>query len=221
MFLIAVELMRSSLHRAVVALSARVVRHARKPGGAAHGDALYPPAGFAESPRMTIITDPLFYLLAIPAIVALGLAKGGFAGVGMVSTPLLALTMPPLQAAAILLPILLVPGRDLGLGLSPRLERLESQGAAARRGGRRRRRLAVRGLCAERLCRDRGRRDRLVLRRSTRWFAQACRREPQRPSVPHGRVLGLARGLHLDASSRSARRPTRFTSCRSGSTSSP
>ena len=56
---------------------------------------------------MTIITDPLFYLLAIPAITALGLGKGGFAGVGMISTPLLALTMPPLQAAAILLPILL------------------------------------------------------------------------------------------------------------------
>lgn len=56
---------------------------------------------------MTIITDPLFYLLAIPAIVALGLGKGGFAGAGMISTPLLALVVPPLQAAAILLPILL------------------------------------------------------------------------------------------------------------------
>ena len=57
---------------------------------------------------MQIVTDPLFYLLAIPAITALGLGKGGFAGVGMISTPLLALTMPPLQAAAILLPILLI-----------------------------------------------------------------------------------------------------------------
>ena len=56
---------------------------------------------------MTIITDPLFYMLAIPAIVALGIGKGGFAGAGMISTPLLALVMPPLQAAAILLPILL------------------------------------------------------------------------------------------------------------------
>jgi uncharacterized protein len=56
---------------------------------------------------MTLIADPLFYLLAVPAIVALGLGKGGFAGVGMISTPLLALSVPPLQAAAILLPILL------------------------------------------------------------------------------------------------------------------
>lgn len=57
---------------------------------------------------MTIVTDPLFYLLAIPAVTLLGLGKGGFAGVGMISTPLLALVLPPLQAAAILLPILMI-----------------------------------------------------------------------------------------------------------------
>ena len=56
---------------------------------------------------MTIITDPLFYLVAIPAVVCLGLSKGGFTGIGMVATPLLALIMPPLEAAALLLPILL------------------------------------------------------------------------------------------------------------------
>jgi hypothetical protein len=54
-----------------------------------------------------VITDPFFYLLAIPAVTLLGLGKGGFAGIGMVSTPLLALTVPPLQGAAILLPILI------------------------------------------------------------------------------------------------------------------
>lgn len=57
---------------------------------------------------MTLITDPLFYLLAIPAVIALGLSKGGFAGVGQMATPLLALVMPPLEAAAIFLPIMLV-----------------------------------------------------------------------------------------------------------------
>ena len=57
---------------------------------------------------MTIITDPLFYAVAIPAVIFLGLSKGGFSGIGMVSTPLVALVMPPLEAAAILLPILLV-----------------------------------------------------------------------------------------------------------------
>jgi uncharacterized protein len=57
---------------------------------------------------MTIITDPLFYVFAVPAVVFLGLSKGGFSGLGMVSTPLLAIVMSPLEAAALLLPILLV-----------------------------------------------------------------------------------------------------------------
>ena len=39
----------------------------------------------SPTPDMTIITDPLFYMLAIPAIVALGIGKGGFAGAGMAS----------------------------------------------------------------------------------------------------------------------------------------
>jgi len=54
-----------------------------------------------------VITDPLFYLVAIPAVTLLGLSKGGFAGLGMVATPLLVLVMPPLEGAAILLPILI------------------------------------------------------------------------------------------------------------------
>ena len=59
-------------------------------------------------PLEPVITDPWFYLLAIPAVTVLGLGKGGFAGVGMVATPMLALVMPPLQGAAILLPILII-----------------------------------------------------------------------------------------------------------------
>ena len=58
--------------------------------------------------NVTIITDPLFYALAVPAVVALGLSKGGFAGMGQMATPLLALVMPPLEAAAIMLPIMIV-----------------------------------------------------------------------------------------------------------------
>jgi uncharacterized protein len=57
---------------------------------------------------MTLISDPIFYLAAIPALTFLGISKGGFSGVGMMATPLLALVLPPLQAAAILLPILLL-----------------------------------------------------------------------------------------------------------------
>jgi len=55
-----------------------------------------------------MVTDPTFYALAIVAVVLMGLAKGGFSGVGAVSMPLLALTISPVKAAAILLPILIV-----------------------------------------------------------------------------------------------------------------
>lgn len=54
-----------------------------------------------------IITDPFFYVVAIPAVIFLGLSKGGFAGVGIAATPLLALYLPPLEAAALLLPVLI------------------------------------------------------------------------------------------------------------------
>src|SRR5947209_20316614 len=57
---------------------------------------------------MTVIADPLFYMVAVPAVIFLGLSKGGFSGIGMVATPLLAIIMAPLEAAAILLPIILV-----------------------------------------------------------------------------------------------------------------
>jgi uncharacterized membrane protein YfcA len=55
-----------------------------------------------------LLHQPLFWALALPAVVLVGLAKGGFAGVGTLATPLLALAVPPVQAAAILLPILIV-----------------------------------------------------------------------------------------------------------------
>lgn len=52
--------------------------------------------------------DPGFYLFAIPAVLLIGLAKGGFSGLGALGTPLMALGMAdPVRAAAILLPILI------------------------------------------------------------------------------------------------------------------
>jgi hypothetical protein len=55
-----------------------------------------------------MITDPWFYALAIPAICLTGLAKGGFlAGIGGLSVPLMSLAISPVQAAAIMLPILI------------------------------------------------------------------------------------------------------------------
>lgn len=56
-----------------------------------------------------MITDPLFYFFAVPAILIFGIAKGGFGNaIGVVAVPLMALAVSPLQAAAILLPILCV-----------------------------------------------------------------------------------------------------------------
>jgi uncharacterized protein len=54
-----------------------------------------------------MISDPLVYLIASVAVCCLGLSKGGFIGFGLIATPLLALAIPPLEGAAILLPIML------------------------------------------------------------------------------------------------------------------
>lgn len=54
-----------------------------------------------------MITDPLFYVAAIPAVLLFGISKGGFGGgLGMLAVPLIALVVSPVQAAGILLPIL-------------------------------------------------------------------------------------------------------------------
>ncbi|MBO0905883.1 TSUP family transporter [Jiella sonneratiae] len=56
-----------------------------------------------------MITDPLFYAVAIPAVILIGLSKGGFGGTAaLVGVPLMAIAVPPVTAAGILLPILLV-----------------------------------------------------------------------------------------------------------------
>ena len=52
--------------------------------------------------------DLNFYLFAIPAVILIGLAKGGFSGLGALGMPLMALGMDPIAGAAILLPILIV-----------------------------------------------------------------------------------------------------------------
>ena len=92
------------------------------------------------TPPVTLITDPLFYALAVPAVIALGLSKGGFVGVGQMATPVLALVMPPLEAAAIFLPIMIA--QDAAAvwvyrkDWSGRIVAIVLPGAAARRGRR-------------------------------------------------------------------------------------
>ncbi len=56
-----------------------------------------------------LITDPWFYLAAVPAVLIVGISKGGFGGgLGVMAVPLMSLVIPPLQAAAIMLPILCI-----------------------------------------------------------------------------------------------------------------
>jgi hypothetical protein len=73
-------------------------------------DAVYNPQASAASRRPSIlITDPLFYAAAIPALLITGISKAGFGtGLGIVAVPLIALTVPASRAAAIMLPILCV-----------------------------------------------------------------------------------------------------------------
>lgn len=54
-----------------------------------------------------MITDPWFYVAAVPAVLLFGISKGGFGGgLGVVAVPLMALVISPVQAAGIMLPIL-------------------------------------------------------------------------------------------------------------------
>ncbi len=57
---------------------------------------------------MELLSDPKVLVLAVVAVLILGMAKGGFSGVGALATPLLALALAPAQAAALLMPVLLV-----------------------------------------------------------------------------------------------------------------
>lgn len=57
---------------------------------------------------MDFITDPGFYFVAFFAVVLTGIAKGGLGLAGGLSVPILSLVISPVQAAAIMLPILVV-----------------------------------------------------------------------------------------------------------------
>ena len=56
-----------------------------------------------------MITEPWFYLVAAVSVLIVGIAKGGLGGgIGVVAVPLMAVFVSPAQAAAIMLPVLMV-----------------------------------------------------------------------------------------------------------------
>lgn len=56
-----------------------------------------------------LLADPWFYAAAVPAVILVGLSKGGLGGAtALIGVPLMALVVSPVQAAAIMLPILIV-----------------------------------------------------------------------------------------------------------------
>lgn len=57
---------------------------------------------------MGIVDNPWFYCVAIPAVLLTGISKGGFAGAfSGLAVPLLSLAISPVQAAGIMLPVLI------------------------------------------------------------------------------------------------------------------
>lgn len=56
-----------------------------------------------------MIESSIFWLAAVPAVLIVGISKGGFGGgLGVLGVPLLSLAISPVQAAAVLLPVLCV-----------------------------------------------------------------------------------------------------------------
>jgi uncharacterized membrane protein YfcA len=93
-------------------LQAALARHAAGCWRAARACALIARRGRVDPGSLAgssppVIADPLFYLLATVAVILLGLSKGGFIGLGLMALPLMSLKVPPLQAAAIILPTVL------------------------------------------------------------------------------------------------------------------
>ena len=167
-----------------------------------------------------MITDPLFYLLATVAVILLGLSKGGFFGLGVMALPLMSLFVPPLQAAAIILPTVLA--QDVLTVWTYRRDwsawNLKIMLPSMAVG------IAVAALFAASLVRRAYPAGDRADRRAVR--AAALARHPLRalapqPSVATGVMFGIDRRRSPPCWPMPAGRPGRCTCCRSGSTSSP
>ena len=54
-----------------------------------------------------LLADPWFLLVAIISVLITGISKGGFGGFALLSVPLMSLAISPIQAAGIMLPIMI------------------------------------------------------------------------------------------------------------------
>ena len=54
-----------------------------------------------------LLTDPAFIVIAVVAVLVTGISKGGFGGVALLAVPLMSLVISPIQAAGIMLPIMI------------------------------------------------------------------------------------------------------------------
>ena len=54
-----------------------------------------------------LLTDPVFVSIAVTAVVITGISKGGFGGIALLAVPLFSLVISPIQAAGIMLPIMI------------------------------------------------------------------------------------------------------------------
>ena len=57
---------------------------------------------------LSLISDPVFWVCAVFAVITTGISKGGLGGLGIFAVPVMALAISPVQAAAIMLPVLIV-----------------------------------------------------------------------------------------------------------------
>ncbi len=54
-----------------------------------------------------LLSDPLFVIIAVVAVMITGISKGGFGGIALLAVPLMSLVISPIQAAGIMLPIMI------------------------------------------------------------------------------------------------------------------
>lgn len=55
-----------------------------------------------------LLHDPVFWVVAVVSVLITGVSKGGFGGLALLAVPMMALVISPVQAAGIMLPILIV-----------------------------------------------------------------------------------------------------------------